>query len=282
MEAVILKGREVAERIRAEIAEEVLKLKRKGLTPTLAILSVGDSPDTMSYIKGVEKACNVTGIALKLKSFREDIGREEFLSEFMNINDDPSINGIIVMQPLPSHIEMDEIRYLIKPEKDVDCISHINISKVFSGEEDGFMPCTAEAVMTVLKFYGIELKGKEAAVIGRSMVIGKPVAMMLLKQDATVTICHSKTEDLPAVTRRADIVIAAVGKPNFIKGDFIKKGAVVIDVGINVLDGKLVGDVDFEDVLRKTGMITPVPGGVGSVTTGVLLKHVVRASKLKK
>lgn len=280
MEAVILKGREVAERIRAEIAEEVLKLKRKGLTPTLAILSVGDSPDTMSYIKGVEKTCNVTGVALKLKSFREDIGREEFLSEFMNINDDLSINGIIVMQPLPSHIEMDEIRYLIKPEKDVDCISPVNLSKVFGGEEDGFMPCTAEAVMTILKFYGIELKGKEAVVIGRSMVIGRPVAMMLLKQDATVTICHSKTEDLPAVTRRADIVIAAVGKPNFVQGDFIKKGAVVIDVGINTLDGKLVGDVDFEDVVQKAGMITPVPGGVGSVTTGILLKHVIRASKL--
>lgn len=280
MEAVILKGREVAERIKAEIAEEALELKRKGLIPTLAIISVGDSPDTISYIKGVEKACNVTGISLKLKPFREDVGREEFLSEFMNINDDPSINGIILMQPLPSHIEMDEIRYLIKPGKDVDCISPINISKVFSGEEDGFMPCTAEAVMTILKFYGIELKGKEAVVIGRSMVIGRPVAMMLLKQDATVTICHSKTEDLPAVTRRADIVIAAVGKPNFIKGDFIKKGAVVIDVGINALDGKLVGDVDFEEVLQKAGMITPVPGGVGSVTTGVLLKHVIRASKL--
>ena len=231
---ILLKGKNVAEQINDEISEKVEKLKKNGIIPTLVIMWAGEDTDTLSYISSIEKACISTGISLIKRNFHERIDQETFLNEFKAVNENPTINGIIVMRPLPPQINEGTIAEQIKPEKDIDCISPINIAKVFSGTGGGFAPCTAESVMEILKYYNVELKGKDVVVIGRSMVVGRPVAMMLLKQNATVTICHSKTKDLPNVARRADILVAALGKPNFINRNFIKKGAVVIDVGINV------------------------------------------------
>ncbi|MGB9840902.1 bifunctional 5,10-methylenetetrahydrofolate dehydrogenase/5,10-methenyltetrahydrofolate cyclohydrolase, partial [Thermovenabulum sp.] len=191
--------------------------------------------------------------------------------------------GILIMRPLPSHLSEDQIKYHIDPQKDVDCFSPINVAKITAGEETGFPPCTPQAVMEILNYYKIDLTGKKAVILGRSMVVGRPLAMMMLKQNATVTICHTKTKNLFEETKKAEILVAAAGKAKIVKADMVGEGAVVIDVGINVdQNGKLCGDVDFEEVKDKAGMITPVPGGVGSVTSTVLVKHVVKALKQQK
>lgn len=282
MGTLLLKGKDVAKQINAEISTKVEELKKNGIIPTLGIIWAGEDIETLSYISSIEKACISAGISLIQRKFYETIDERRFLNEFNAINEDPAINGIIVMRPLPPQIMETKIAEQIRAEKDIDCISPVNIARVFSGSGDGFAPCTAESVMEILEYYNVEPEGKETVIIGRSMVIGRPVAMMLLSKNATVTVCHSKTKGLLDIARRADILIAALGKPNFVNRNFIKEGAVVIDVGINELDDEIVGDVNFDDAVGLAGMITPVPGGVGLVTTGVLLRNVLKAVSLQR
>ncbi|WP_296972369.1 tetrahydrofolate dehydrogenase/cyclohydrolase catalytic domain-containing protein [Tepidanaerobacter sp. EBM-38] len=281
--AKILSGKEVAAALKDKLTEEVKKLKEQGKALGLCIVMAGDRPDSASYIKGAVKRCTDIGIDCQVEKLPEEISQDEFLKVLDRLNKDPEINGIIIMRPLPSQISEDVVKYKIAPEKDVDCFSPINVSKVMSGDSDGFAPCTPAAVIEILDYYGIGLEGKRAVLIGRSMVVGRPLAMMLLKRNATVTICHTRTKNLPQETRRAEILIAAAGKARMVTKDMVSEGAVVIDVGINFDEsGKMCGDVDFDSVSPIAGQITPVPGGVGSVTSTVLAKHVIEAFKLQQ
>lgn len=279
----ILSGKEVAAALKDELTAEVEELKKQGKTPGLCIVIAGDRPDSASYIKGAVKRCTDIGIDCQVEKLPEEISQDEFLRVLDRLNKDSKINGIIIMRPLPGRISEDVVKYTIAPEKDVDCFNPINVSKVMSGEKDGFAPCTPSAVIEILDHYGIEIKGKRAVLIGRSMVVGRPLSMMLLKRNATVTICHTRTQDLAKEAKRAEILIAAAGKARMVTKDMVSEGAVVIDVGINFDEnGKMCGDVDFDNVSPIAGQITPVPGGVGSVTSTVLAKHVIEAFKLQQ
>ncbi|AEE90741.1 bifunctional 5,10-methylenetetrahydrofolate dehydrogenase/5,10-methenyltetrahydrofolate cyclohydrolase [Tepidanaerobacter acetatoxydans] len=281
--AKILSGKEVAAALKDKLTEEVKKLKEQGKALGLCIVMAGDRPDSASYIKGAVKRCTDVGIDCQVEKLPEEISQDEFLKVLDRLNKDSKINGIIIMRPLPRQISEDVVKYKIAPEKDVDCFSPINVSKVMSGDNDGFAPCTPAAVIEILDYYGIGLEGKRAVLIGRSMVVGRPLAMMLLKRNATVTICHTRTKNLPQETQRAEILIAAAGKARMVTKDMVSEGAVVIDVGINFDEnGKMCGDVDFDSVSPIAGQITPVPGGVGSVTSTVLAKHVIEAFKLQQ
>ncbi len=276
----ILSGSEVAEALKQKIISEVKNLKQQGFKPVLCIVMVGKQPDSVAYVKSASKKCETMGIGCRIKTLPEDIREEELIKTIQELNEDKTINGIMIMLPLPTHISQKAVKYVISPEKDVDCLNPVNVSKVMSGEKCTFTPCTPSAVMEILKHYGIDIQGKKAVIIGRSMVVGRPLAMMLLKENATVTICHTKTVNLKEETRRADILVAAAGKPKMVKKDMVGEGAIVIDVGINFdEDGKMCGDVDFDGVRQVTSMITPVPKGVGSVTSTVLMKHVIEACK---
>ena len=277
--SIIMKGSEVAAAMKEELLREVEKLAQKGIVPQLGIVRVGARPDDLAYERGAIKKMGGVGIRCKVIELSESISQEEFEKEFSAVNSDPDIHGILLFRPLPKQLDEDPVRSMINPKKDVDCMSPVNMAKVFAGDESGFAPCTAEAVMEVLAHFDIDLKGKRVTVVGRSMVVGKPLSMLLLKKNATVTICHTKTADLGATCRNAEILIAAAGKANMITADFVSENSVVVDVGINVdSDGKLCGDVEFDAVAPKTASITPVPGGVGTVTSSVLAKHVVRAA----
>ena len=279
----ILSGKEVAAALKDELTAEAEELKKQGKTPGLCIVIAGDRPDSASYIKGAVKRCTDIGIDCQVEKLPEEISQDEFLRVLDRLNKDSKINGIIIMRPLPGRISEDVVKYAIVPEKDVDCFNPINVSKVMSGEKDGFAPCTPSAVIEILDHYGIESKGKRAVLIGRSMVVGRPLSMMLLKRNATVTICHTRTQDLAQEAKRAEILIAAAGKARMVTKDMVSEGAVVIDVGINFDEnGKMCGDVDFDNVSPIAGQITPVPGGVGSVTSTVLAKHVIEAFKLQQ
>jgi methylenetetrahydrofolate dehydrogenase (NADP+)/methenyltetrahydrofolate cyclohydrolase len=279
----ILSGKEVAAALKDKLTAEVEELKKQGKTPGLCIVIAGDRPDSASYIKGAVKRCTDIGIDCQVEKLPEEISQEEFLKVIDRLNKDSKTNGIIIMRPLPDRISEDVVKYAITPEKDVDCFNPINVSKVMSGEKDGFAPCTPSAVIEILDHYGIEIKGKRAVLIGRSMVVGRPLSMMLLKRNATVTICHTRTKDLAQEAKRAEILIAAAGKARMVTKDMVSEGAVVIDVGINFDEnGKMCGDVDFDNVSPIAGQITPVPGGVGSVTSTVLAKHVIEAFKLQQ
>lgn len=277
--AVVLKGKEVADVKKAGVKERVEVLKSKGVNPTLSIVMVGNREDSLAYAQGAKKALSSCGIGCRIDRFPESISQEEFIENIERINADNGVHGILIMRPLPNSIEWDQVQRAVMPEKDVDCITTYNLGRVFEGRKDVFYPCTARAVMDILDYYRVELQGKKAVVVGRSLVVGRPVAVMLLQKNATVTVCHSKTANLPEVTSRGDILVAAVGVPQMVKKEHVKQGAVVIDVGINVVGGKLVGDVDYYEVSQVAGMITPVPGGVGSVTTAVLMEHVVTAAE---
>lgn len=279
--AKVLRGKEVAKALREDLKKEAEALKQKGITPTLCIVMVGESPDSAAYIKGAVKRCEGIGIETKVNTYPEDITQDKFLRELQGLNDDPKINGIIIMMPLPDQISVDVVKYKIAPEKDVDGLSPINVSKVMSGEEGGFAPCTPAAVIEILKHYNIPIEGTRAVVIGRSMVVGRPLSMMLLKEHATVTICHTRTKNLAEETRRAELLIAAAGSAKMVKREMVSEGTIVIDVGINFEDGKMCGDVDYDEVKDIAKMITPVPGGVGSVTSTVLAKHVLEACKMQ-
>ncbi|QUH19630.1 bifunctional 5,10-methylenetetrahydrofolate dehydrogenase/5,10-methenyltetrahydrofolate cyclohydrolase [Alkaliphilus sp. B6464] len=280
--ATLLKGKPVADNISEGLIKEVEILKEKETTPKLAIIRVGARPDDLAYERGALNRCAKVGVQTDVKELPEDITQEDFIEELRKVNKDTNIHGILVFRPLPKHLNEEVIKYEIAPEKDVDCFSPINAAKLLEGDDTGFPPCTPMAVIEILKHYQVPMEGKKAVVLGRSMVVGKPAALLLLKENATVTICHSRTQELSRVTQEGDILVAAIGKGKFVKEDFVKEGSVVIDVGINVdEEGNLHGDVDFGQCEKKASMITPVPGGVGSVTTSILAKHVIKACKLQ-
>ena len=276
----IIKGKPVADAITAELVKDVEVLKSKDIEPKLKIVRVGAREDDLAYERGALSRVEKCGIKAEVLELPVDICQTDFVKELKAVNDDPSVHGILLFRPLPKQLDMEEIKFVVDPVKDIDCMNPLNAEKIFEGDKTGYPPCTSQACVEILDHYGIDMKGKRAAVIGRSMVVGKPLAMLLLDKNATVTICHSRTNDLPGVCRQAEVVIAAVGRAEMVTGDFISEGAVVIDVGINVnAEGKLCGDVKFDECVDKASMITPVPAGVGSVTTSVLAKHVVKACK---
>lgn len=278
----IIKGKPVADAISEELTKEVELLKSKGITPKLTIMRVGANGSDLAYERGALKRCASIGINTEVKELSEDISQNDFIAELKKINEDKATNGILIFRPFPKQLDESVIKYIIAPEKDVDCFSPVNVAKLMEKDETGFAPCTPAAVIEILKYYNIPMKGKNVAVIGRSMVVGKPVSMLLLNENATVTICHSRTQDMPSVTSKADIVVVGIGKAKMIDSKYIGNEAVVIDVGINVDEkGKLCGDADTDSCIEKASMITPVPAGVGSVTTSILAKHVVKACKLE-
>lgn len=278
---IVLKGSEVSAKMKTQVQEILEKLD--GYVPTAAIVRVGERPDDLSYERNVLKKIASFGMEARSFVYPEDISEEEFKKEFVRINEDPSIDGILMFCPLPKHMDGKAFSMLIDPKKDLDGISPVNMAKVFAGEKDGFAPCTAEAVIDVLKAYGIAMEGKRAVVVGRSMVVGRPLSMLFLKENATVTVCHTKTADIKAACRQADILAVAAGRAGMISKEHVADGAVVVDVGINVDEaGKLCGDVVWEGLDEKASAATPVPGGVGSVTTAVLCKHLAEAALRKK
>jgi len=278
----LLSGKLVAESIKEETVRAVEELKKRGVEPKLKIIRVGANPSDLSYERGALKRMAGCDIKTEVLELDQGISQEDFIAELESVNKDDSVHGILIFRPLPKHIDENVVKYVVAPEKDVDCFSPTNVAKVMEGDRSGFAPCTPSAVMEILGHYNIDLNGANTVVLGRSMVVGKPVSMLLLKENATVTICHSKTKDLSKVAAAADILIVGIGRAKMVNSQYVKEGAIVLDVGINVDEnGKLCGDVDFEDCKNKAGMITPVPGGVGSVTTSVLAKHVIKACKLQ-
>lgn len=278
--AELLKGAPVAAAISEELIARAETLKQAGCIPTLAILRMGERPDDISYETGAVKRCDKIGIAVKRFLLPADCTKEQLLDTIREINADKAIHGCLIFRPLPDKEMENAACALLAPEKDVDCMTSGSLASVFTGKGAGYPPCTAQACIELLDYYGIALKGKRVTVIGRSLVIGKPVAMMLLQKNATVTICHTRTVDMPAACRSAEIVIAAAGKAGVVDKAFAAPGQVLVDVGINVDEnGKLCGDVKFDEVEPVAAALTPVPGGVGSVTTAVLAKHVIEAAE---
>ncbi|WP_434306196.1 bifunctional 5,10-methylenetetrahydrofolate dehydrogenase/5,10-methenyltetrahydrofolate cyclohydrolase [Clostridium botulinum] len=276
----ILYGNEVALKIKEDLNLRIDKLKEKNIIPKLAILRMGNKPDDIAYERSIIKSCEKLNIETKVEELNEDILEEDFLKLMESLNNEKEIHGILVFRPYPKHLNENIINSSIALNKDVDCMHPLNLERIFEGDLNGFMPCTPEAVIEILKYYDIDLKGKNIVIINRSMVVGKPLSMMVLSNNATVTICHSKTIDLPSITKKADIVVTAIGKAKLVKEEYFNEDSIVIDVSINVDEnGKLCGDVNFENVKEKVGAITPVPKGVGSVTTTLLLKHIVDAAE---
>lgn len=274
-----LRGKKVSNGIKEYVTKE---LETLSFVPKLAIVRVGEKPDDMSYERGATKKLKSFGLDVASYVFPQDISDEDFKKAFKDINEDDEVTGILLLRPLPLTINEKDIENMIDPKKDLDGISPINIAKVFEGDTTGFSPCTAEAVIEVLKAYDIELTGKRVTVVGRSMVVGKPVSMLLLKENATVTMTHTRTVDLKKTCSDAEIVIAAAGRAKMLNSDYCGQDAVMIDVGINVDEnGKLCGDVDYATLDGKASAATPVPGGVGTVTTAVLAKHLIQAAKMR-
>ena len=266
----LIKGAPVSAKIKEEVGAMLEKIK--GPAPKLAIVRVGENPDDMSYERGAVKKMDAFGLRSQCYTFPADITDEDFKKEFTAINEDTDVSGILLLRPLPKQICEKDVEAMIDPQKDLDGISPLNIAKVFSGDPTGFAPCTPEAVIEVLKAYNIPMEGKRAVIVGRSMVVGRPLSMLLLKENATVTICHTRTKDLPGTCQQAEILVAAAGKAKMLDDSY------VIDVGINVDEnGKLCGDAAADTLEGKSGKLTPVPGGVGAVTTAVLAKHLVQA-----
>ena len=278
--SILMKGADVAKTMKEDLTGEARRLKDRGILPSLTIVRVGARPDDLAYERGARKRMEMIGIECKVVELPETITQAEFEKTFFKINEDPKVHGILLFRPLPGHLDEGPVVSRINPLKDVDCMCPVNIAKVFSGDETGHAPCTPEAVMEMLDYYKIDPRGKKVTVIGRSMVVGKPLSMLLLKRHATVTICHTRTKDLSATCREAEILVAAAGKARMVTADMVGDGAVVVDVGINVDDkGNLCGDVDFEAAEPATSYISPVPRGVGSVTSSVLAKHVLKAAE---
>ena len=278
--AQLLKGLAAANALTEELAQRAAALREQNITPTLAILRVGARPDDISYETGAMKRCAKVGIAVRQFLLDDGCSREELLAAIRTINEDPAIHGCLMFRPLPDKDMEEAACGLLAPAKDVDGMTSGSLAAVFAGKGEGYPPCTAEGCIALLDHYGIPLAGKNVAVVGRSLVIGRPVAMMLQARNATVTMCHTKTVDLPGICRRADILVVAAGKAGVVDGSFAAPGQTVVDVGIHVNgEGKLCGDVDFEAVEPIVEAITPVPGGVGSMTTAVLAKHVIEAAE---
>lgn len=280
--ANIINGKELAAKIRAELKVEVEELKKEGTNPKLAVIMVGNDSASAVYVRNKSKACNEIGIEFEEFLLKENTTREELLNLIEELNDREDVHGILLQSPIPKHLDIREAFNAISYKKDVDGFHPINVGKLAIGE-DCFISCTPAGVMEMLKEYSIQIEGKHAVVIGRSNIVGKPLAQCLLNKNATVTTCHSRTQNLEKITKQADILVAAIGKPKFVTANMVKEGAVVIDVGINRNEnGKLVGDVDFEEVEKLASYITPVPGGVGPMTIAMLMKNVVKAAKQSK
>lgn len=278
--ATSLKGAEVAKKLNQNIAAEAAGLRAQGVIPTLAIVRVGAREDDISYERGATKRCESNGVAVRHVVLPENVTQEALIREIEALNVDPAVHGILLFQPLPKHLDGEAVRKVLAPQKDVDGITDGSLAGVFSGSGEGFAPCTAQACMEILDHFQIDCTGKRAVVIGRSLVVGKPAAMLLLARHATVTVCHTRTADMPALAREADILLVAAGKAEIIDRRYLAKQQVVLDVGIHVRDdGSLCGDVCFAEAEPLVSAITPVPGGVGTVTTSVLVSHVVQAAK---
>lgn len=274
-----LRGMPAAKKMLETLEERIVKLKSKGICPKLAVVRVGQREDDLSYERGVCKRFDGAGVAVEVKELPVDTSQEQLEECIVKLNQDDSIHGVLLFRPLPKHLDEIRIKALLKEEKDVDCLTGANDAHLFAADNKGYPPCTPQAVMEILEYYNIDLTGKKVTVIGRSMVVGKPAAMLLLAKNATVTICHTKTKNLEEECKKADIIIACAGVPKMITKDFVKEGQVIIDVGIHVVDDQLCGDVDYEEISQIAEAVTPVPGGVGSVTTAVLLKHVVMSAE---
>ncbi len=281
--AIRIDGKETSKAVRARIKEDTEAfIKQTGIVPGLAVVIVGADPASQVYVRNKHKACAEVGMYSEVHELPENISEEELLSLIDRLNHSDKIHGILVQLPLPKHLNEEAVILAIDPTKDVDAFHPQNVGKIMIGNYS-FLPCTPAGVMELLRFYGVDPAGKHCVIIGRSNIVGKPQSMLMLKANATVTICHSKTQNLSSLVRMADIVIAAVGKPKFITEDMVKEGAVVMDVGINRMsDGKLCGDVDFEQVEKKASYITPVPGGVGPMTITMLLQNTLTAAKEKQ
>jgi len=274
----IIDGKDIAGTILERLEEEIVDLKDNGIFPKLSVLLVGNNPSSIVYVRNKESTARRLGVEVEVARYEESVGEDELLYKISELNADQNVHGILVQLPLPSQINTKKITNAISPEKDVDGFHPINLGRLLAGE-DGFKPCTPAGIMELIRSTKVDIKGKRAVVIGRSLIVGKPTALLLLEQHATVTICHSRTEGLPEIVKASDIVVAAIGSPMFIKGDWIKRGSIVIDVGITKLeDGKIVGDLEFERAKDVASFITPVPGGVGPMTIAMLMKNVVKAA----
>ena len=280
--AKIIDGKQISLDIKNELKEKVAKYKEQGIESTLAVVKVGNDPASAVYVRNKEKACEYVGINSKTLALPEETTEEELLNVVKELNEDKNVNGILVQLPLPKHIDESKVLLTIDSTKDVDGFHPVNVGKMVIGE-DTFLPCTPAGIIEMIKRTDIDIEGKECVVIGRSNIVGKPMAMLMLKENATVTIAHSRTKDLKEVTKRADIIVAAIGKAKFVTADYVKEGAVVIDVGMDRDEnGKLCGDVDFESVSKVASAITPVPGGVGPMTVTMLLVNCLRSVELNK
>ena len=277
MAATLIDGRAVAKALKEEIAQRTQAMIAQGVTPHLAVVLVGEDPASQVYVRNKENGCIKAGIRSTVIRLEEDCTQQELEETVKRLNADASVDGILVQLPLPKHLNEASVLRLIDPDKDVDGFHAMNSGRLMNGQP-GFVPCTPLGVMKLLEAYGIDPAGKHAVVIGRSNIVGKPMAMLLLRANATVTICHSRTQNLADITRQADILVAAVGRANFVTADMVKAGAAVIDVGINRVDGKIVGDVDFDAVSGVAGYITPMPGGVGQMTIAMLLANTLDAA----
>lgn len=275
----LIDGKAISAKVKEEVKNEAAQLTEKGVVPCLAVILVGDDKASQTYVNSKEKACKACGIRSLKYTLEANTGESALIDLIQSLNENDEVDGILVQLPLPKHIDENKILEKISCEKDVDGFHAVNVGRLVSGL-DGFVPCTPCGIMGLFKEYGIEVSGKNAVVIGRSNIVGKPMANLLLNANATVTVTHSKTQNLAKITKDADIIVVAIGKPNFLKADMVKNGAVVIDVGINRLENnKLVGDADFENVANKCSFITPVPGGVGPMTIAMLLKNTIKSAK---
>ena len=282
MAARILDGKSLAAQVRTAVKREVEALAQRGIRPGLAVLLAGDNPASRVYVRNKVRACEETGVRSELYELPSSVSEEALIDRVLALNDDPDVHGILVQLPLPKQIDAQRVLETVSPAKDVDCFHAVNLGALFAGKPR-MLPCTPAGVMRLLEHGGIPIAGSHAVVIGRSNIVGKPLALLLLQKDATVTICHSKTRDLENVARSADILVAAVGRAKLVTGRMVKPGACVIDVGVNRLsDGSLVGDVDFAAASEVAGWITPVPGGVGPMTIAMLLENCVRAAGASK
>ena len=283
MAAQIIDGKRIAEEIKEKLTKEIEELKKQGITPSLSAIQVGDDPGTKVYVRAQQRSCEKIGLDYKLHQFKEDISQKELRDFIARLNEDTGVSGIILQMPLPSQLDGRILQGIIDPKKDAEGVSPANMGMVVYGKTL-LAPCTAMAVMELIKSVGVKLYGKEAVVVGHSDIVGKPTALLLLDKFVTTSVCHIATGErgtLPQYVSQAEILIVAVGKANLVKGEWVKEGAIVIDVGINRVEGKIVGDVEFEVARERASYITPVPGGVGAVTTAMLLKNCVQAAKLQ-
>ncbi|MFZ5596589.1 MAG: bifunctional 5,10-methylenetetrahydrofolate dehydrogenase/5,10-methenyltetrahydrofolate cyclohydrolase [Bacillota bacterium] len=280
MSAQLLDGKKVAASIREEVKAEVAALRERGIAPKLSVILAGDDPASVVYARSKEKSCNNIGIDFELFTLPGNVTEEDLLAQVDKLNKDENVHGIMIELPLPKHIDKKKVLEAVLPQKDVDGVHPINRGYILSGG-DGLFPATPQSCIELMLRSGVEIKGKNAVIIGRGETVGKPLVFMMLNQNATVTVCHTKTRDLAAQARQGDIVIAAVGRPKMVKADWIKPGAIVVDAGINEIEGGICGDVDFENVKEVASLISPVPGGVGSLTTVLIQRNVLKAIKLQ-